>query len=361
MSRRRRILGWGLLVVLLLAGGLVGLGWRYSGPRWEGPVSEHFDGRRFQNAEPTGHTDARTVLRWMATRDKGDFPAELPVPAEAVPERVEGDTLRVTMVGHSTVLVQVAGLNLLTDPIWSERASPVQFAGPARFTAPGLTLGELPPIDAVVLSHNHYDHLDRDSLRELDALHAPVFFVPLGLRAQLRAWGIEGEVRELDWWAAAELDGRRLHCVPVRHFSGRGTFDRNATLWCGWVIEDPGGSIYFGGDSGFGAHLAKTAERLGAPRLALLPIGAYLPRWFMSPVHMDPAEAVRAHEVLGAATSVAIHAGCFQLADDGRQQAYDDLEAALIERGVSPEVFLTPRAGEALEVPGLRRLESSRR
>ena len=158
MPRLRRFLRWGLLALLLLVGALVGLGWRYSGPRWAGPVTENFDGRRFQNLEPTQHIDAWPVLRWMATRDKGDFPEEAPVPAEAVPERVEGDTLRVTMVGHSTVLVQVAGLNLLTDPIWSKRASPVQFAGPARRTAPGLALDELPAIDAVVISHNHYDH-----------------------------------------------------------------------------------------------------------------------------------------------------------------------------------------------------------
>ncbi|QDU68275.1 MBL fold metallo-hydrolase [Engelhardtia mirabilis] len=320
--------GVGLIAIAAVAGG-----WYFSGPRYAGPTSDHFDGDVFANAEATDHTDPLTVLRWMAGRDPGEFPArDLAGPTDLPPQRVEGAELRVQMVNHSTLLLQTAGLNLLTDPIWSRRSSPVQWAGPDRRTPAGIAFEDLPPIDAVLISHDHYDHLDRTTILRLRDGHDPLFVVPLGNRALLESWRVE-KVVELDWWQSQVIGDLTIHATEVRHFSGRGLFDRNARLWCGYVIDGPGGATYFGGDSGYGEHYRRTAERLGPFRLALLPIGAYVPRWFMSPVHMDPADAVQAHGDLGAPLSIGIHFGTFQLADDARGEPLEDLRRALEAAG----------------------------
>jgi L-ascorbate metabolism protein UlaG (beta-lactamase superfamily) len=207
-------------------------------------------------------------------------------------------------------------LNILTDPVWSERASPVSFLGPRRHRLPGIEFDRLPPIHAVLLSHNHYDHLDLPTLRRLAASRQqPIFVAPLGLDRYLESRGIT-PARQLDWGDSLAVPGATIHAVPAIHFSGRSPFDRNQTLWSGYVIQSAFGTIYFAGDTGFGPHFAWIRDRFGAPRLALLPIGAYEPRWFMSPVHMNPEEALEAHRILGATTSIAIHHGTFQLADE---------------------------------------------
>ncbi len=229
---------------------------------------------------------------------------------------MEGDDLRVTFVNHATVLLQIAGVNVLTDPIWSRRASPLPFAGPRRRRPPGIRFVDLPPIDLVLISHNHYDHLDLPTLQALARSHAPRFITTLGNAALLQREGIE-PVTEMDWWQEQPLPGGlRLTCVPAQHFSARGLCDRCRTLWCGFVLHGRGGPIYFAGDTGWGSHFSEIARRFGPPRLALLPIGSHLPRWFMRPVHLSPAEAVRAHQVLGAQASMAIHFGTFPMADD---------------------------------------------
>jgi L-ascorbate metabolism protein UlaG (beta-lactamase superfamily) len=175
---------------------------------------------------------------------------------------------------------------------------------------------DLPRIDTVLLSHNHYDHLDLATLRRLADRGQSQFVVPAGVGRLLRSQSI-GPVHELDWGESLPLPGTTIHSVPALHFSARGIFDRNRTLWCGYVIETADRMVYFAGDTGFGDHFSSIRERFGAPRLALLPIGAYQPRWFMSPIHMDPEDAVRAHRILGAQASIAIHHGTFQLADEG--------------------------------------------
>lgn len=316
--------------------------------RWT--PSDHCDGRKFHNhvRQPS---QARAVARWLLTRRAGEWPAFVDLPqGPPPPQRVGQGQLRVTLVNHATVLVQMDGLNFLTDPVWSERVSPVPFAGPRRRHAPGLRLQDLPPIDAVLLSHNHYDHLDIPTLRQLQAHHRPQVVAPLGHRTLLRRHRI-GRVTELDWWHAVDLTSQvRVTCVPAQHFSNRGLLDRDHALWAGFVIEGPSGRVFFAGDTGYASHFQQIRERLGPVRLALLPIGAYRPRHVLRHVHMDPAEAVQAHRDLQAQTSLAIHYGTFGLADDGHDEPLRELAVAL-QDDVGPEAFWTLPAGQGHLVP----------
>jgi len=226
-------------------------------------------------------------------------------------------------------LIQTGSLNILTDPIWSDRASPFTRVGPKRHRAPGLRFEDLPPIDVVLLSHNHYDHLDIATLTRLKKEHQPRFVSALGNRALLQNHGITDAI-ELDWWEKTDLsDQGSVTCVPAQHFSGRSLSDIDCTLWCGFVIQAIAGNIYFAGDTAIGDHFKEIKKRFGKFRLTLLPIGAYLPRWFMHPVHLSPAEAVNIHYLLQADVSVAIHFGTFALADDGEAQPVRELREAL--------------------------------
>ncbi|PWU12051.1 MAG: hydrolase [Terriglobia bacterium] len=279
-------------------------------------IPQHFDGTRFFNPDAPQVRGLLDLLRWKRTSRAERSPRFIAdVTPSKPPVRVGAEEIRVTMINHSTLLIQQAGWNILTDPIWSERASPLKAFGPRRHRAPGVRLEDLPPIDTVLLSHNHYDHLDPATLRALLGRHRPHFVVPIGLGQWLRSRNMV-PVHELDWGESWRDRGTVIHSVPALHFSGRGLFDRNQTLWCGYVIEAARRISYFAGDTGFGNHFAWIRERFGPPSVAFLPIGAYEPRWFMSPVHMAPDEAARAHQILGARTSIAIHHGTFQLADE---------------------------------------------
>ena len=278
---------------------------------------KHFDGERFYNPDAPQVPGLLALLRWKLTSSPDPSPGFISDVEQSIPpRRVEGSGLRTTLVNHSTVLFQQRGANILTDPIWSERASPLSWIGPRRRRIPGVSWKDLPCIDAVLISHNHYDHLDLPTLRRLAARGDSTFIVPARGARLLRSENI-GPVHELDWGESLSLAGFTIHSVPALHFSSRGIHDRNRTLWCGYVIECRERLVYFAGDTGFGRHFAQIRERFGSPHLALLPIGAYEPRWFMSPVHMAPDEAVRAHEILAARSSIAIHHGTFQLADEG--------------------------------------------
>lgn len=241
------------------------------------------------------------------------------------------------------------GLNVLTDPIWSDRASPVAFAGPQRVRPPAIRFEDLPPIDLVVVSHNHYDHLDVPTLRRLAEVHRPHVVVPLGNTALLDRVGLRGST-ELDWWQSVGVaPGVTVTAVLARHFSNRGAFDDGNTLWASFVISGPSGRVYFAGDTGYGSQFQEVARRLGPPRVALLPIGAFRPRWFMSPVHMGPDQAVQAARDLQAGTSVGIHYGTFRLADDGEDEPKEELAKALAA-GAAP-VFWVLDFGEGREIP----------
>jgi L-ascorbate metabolism protein UlaG (beta-lactamase superfamily) len=261
--------------------------------------------------------------------------------------------MRVTFVNHATTLLQFDGLNVLTDPIWAERCSPVGFAGPRRVRPPGIRFEDLPPIDVVLVSHNHYDHLDLETLKRLERKHRPRFIVGLGNGRLLRDAGI-GSVEEVDWWQGLPVgQGVTVYSVPVQHFSNRGLADMDATLWTGFLLKGPSGAAYFSGDTGYGGHFAEVRRRFGPPRVALLPIGAFRPEWFMGPIHMSPQQAIEAHRALGAGLSLAIHFGTFPLADDGETEAPDLLRSELSHiAGGHP--FLVPEFGQGYDVPPLQ-------
>jgi len=275
----------------------------------------HYDGRRFFNPGAPGARRFADVLKWKFTTRPQPSPKFVPIQPSIPPTSVDSQSLLLTLVNHATVLLQQAGLHVLTDPIWSVRCGPLPFLGPRRHRAPGIEFDRLPRIDAVLISHNHYDHLDLPTLHRLEARGGMQFIAPLGVGRFLEANGI-GPARELDWGDSVALPGAAVHAVPALHFSARGLLDRNRTLWCGYVIESAVGNVYFAADTAFGAHFGWIRDRFGPPRLALLPIGAYEPRWFMASVHMNPEDAAEAHRALGAATSIAIHHGTFQLADE---------------------------------------------
>ncbi|XXF77333.1 MBL fold metallo-hydrolase [Myxococcaceae bacterium GXIMD 01537] len=293
----------------------------FSGPRYQGPRTEHFDGEQFHNVKDVRRLGVLELLGSAADETRGrwrpyqDFPPGPPPPAS-----VGTGHLRVTFINHATTLLQADGLNILTDPVYSDRPSPVSFVGPARVRPPGIRFEDLPPIHAVVVSHNHYDHMDLPTLKRLAEAHHPRIFVGLGNKALLDEAGIPG-AEELDWWQSAELGGGvRVTSVPAQHRSNRGLTDVAATLWAGYVVSTAGGPVYFAGDTGFGPHMELIAERFGPMRLSLLPIGAFRPRVIRT-VHMGPEDALAAHKLLRSGTSVAIHHGTFPLAWDGQDEA----------------------------------------
>ena len=307
---------------------------------------KHFDGKRFYNPGAPQVRGLLDVLRWKLTSRPEPSPRFISDVEQSIPpSRVEGSGLRATLVNHSTVLLQQRGFNILTDPIWSERASPLSWIGPRRRRIPGVSWKDLPGINAVLISHNHYDHLDLPALRRLAARGDSTFIVPARCGRLLRSEKI-GPVHEMDWGESLSLADFTIHCVPAFHFSSRGIFDRNMTLWCGYVIECQERFVYFAGDTAFGPHFAQIREKFGPPRLALLPIGAYDPRWFMSPVHMAPDEAVRAHEILAATISIPIHHGTFQLTDE----SIDTPKKEIIARARDGS-FLVLNNGQFAEIP----------
>ncbi|HEX9773509.1 MAG TPA: MBL fold metallo-hydrolase [Steroidobacteraceae bacterium] len=323
------------------------------GPGYRGALTGHFDGEVFRNENPQASSGKsfEDFLRWQRTRRTVPWPRWRDnTAAPQLPQQLGAGEIALTFVNHISFLLQFEGVNVLTDPVWSERVSPVSWTGPKRVRAPGLPFEDLPPIHVVLVSHNHYDHLDLDTLQRLELTHHPVFVTCLGNRAFLEEHGL-ARVIELDWWQETVASSTRVLCTPAQHWSGRGFSGRNRALWGGFVIETAGRQVYFAGDTGYYTHFADIRQRCGTVDLALLPIGAYEPRWFMQDQHMNPEEAVRAHLDLEARLSIATHFGCFQLTDEGIDDPLRELAIALQAHGVEPARFRALETGETLRLP----------
>jgi N-acyl-phosphatidylethanolamine-hydrolysing phospholipase D len=324
--------------------------------------AHHRPGGGFRNpwpdATPAGF---RAFLKWVLIdrmwqrRPKDPGPPAFTPRMPSFAPRAAADEITVTWVGHATFLLQIGGLNVLTDPMWSERASPVQFAGPRRHRPPGFPLDSLPPIDLVLQSHDHYDHLDEATVRHLAARFPDArWLMPLGLAATLSSWGVGGvlRVRELDWWNTVREGDVMITSTPAQHFSGRGFGDRDRALWCGWALRIGERAIWFAGDTGYHPEFAAIGSRCGPFDVALMPVGAYEPRWFMRPVHMNPDDAVRAfQDVRNAAFMVPMHWGTFRLTDEPMAEPPVRTAAAWRAAGLPAESLWVLNPGETRVVP----------
>lgn len=357
MNRRRlfRWLGGGSLAALL-GGGIVARQANAANRYYDGPKSDHFDGRVFFNPEGVPPRNFADLLKWQLGGGNISWPGNWPSPhpaAKPVP-RIDGNAMRVTMIGHASLLIQTAGLNILTDPVWSKRSSPVSFAGPKRVNPPGVNIRDLPPVDLVLVSHNHYDHLDVSTLQHLHKTHRPLIVTPLGNDAIIRDSIADARIETRDWGEVVTVDaGIRVHLEPVHHWSARGIGDRRMALWSGFVVETPGGRIYHVGDTGFhqGRNYRDAAEKHGEFRLAILPIGAYEPRWFMKGQHQNPKEAVEGMKLCRAQHVAGHHWATFPLTNEAIEEPRQLLHAALDEAKVDRERFRPMLPGEVWDVP----------
>lgn len=355
---RRRFLGTAA-ALLASAGGILaacasfGAGGRNA--YYKGPPSDHFDGVRFFNPQGTAPKGLGDFLRWRFGGGRARWPDSWPSPAAPMaPERrLPASALRVTLVGHATLLVQTSGLNILTDPIWSERASPFSFLGPKRVNQPGVPFASLPPIDVVLVTHNHYDHLDVATLGRLQAAFDPLLVTPLGNDEIIRREVPEMRIAAHDWGQSVAVGPVRLHLEPCHHWSARGLRDRRMALWAAFVIEGPAGKLLHVGDTGYnsGRDYRGIRDRHGKLRVAILPVGAYEPRWFMRSQHQNPDEAVRGFLDCGAEQALGHHWGTFQLTNEAIDAPLLELEAALERHGVAPDSFPALRPGERWDAP----------
>jgi L-ascorbate metabolism protein UlaG (beta-lactamase superfamily) len=329
-------------------------------------IPDHFDGDIFFNpgfqtpppsqpGEEPQRGRSGWILRWIFGNDWPKWPQMTDAtPGEPPAAHVPKGSLFVTPIGHTTFLIQLDGLNILTDPIWSDRCSPVSWAGPKRHRDPGIRFEDLPPIDAVLVSHNHYDHLDLPTLKRLARKGVQRAITSLGNRDLIHGTGIPS-VDELDWWKSSRLSEEvTVTMVPAQHFSSRTPWDRNKTLWGGFVISGPSGIVFYSGDTGYGPHFQEISQRFSPIRVALLPISPFRPPQSNEPphrhypeIHMGPAEAVQAHLDLRAKLSIAAH---FQLGADGFDDALNELKSALSERDLKPDAFIAPPPGKSIDV-----------
>ena len=323
---------------------------------YDGPPSGHFDGERFFNpgpAVPGPHGGpARFLNRWVKGEDeRSRWPEQVPMRPSVPPRRVHGQAMRVTSIGHATVLVQSGGLNILTDPVWSRTVSPFPPIGPDRVREPGVRFEDLPKIDLVLVSHNHYDHMDLPTLKRLWERDRPLIVTSLGNDSILRGEGVDAVA--LDWGQTHRLsEAAEVAVLRNQHWSSRWGSDRNRALWSAFAVRLRGGSIFFGGDTGWGdGSWVREAAKRGPFRLAILPIGAYEPRDFMKDNHIDPDEAAAIFERLNPAMALGVHWGTFQLTFEGIDEPRRRLEAAKRKRGIAPERFVAVEAGQSFEVP----------
>lgn len=311
-------------------------------------VSDHYDGKKFSN--PGKNDDLKSfwqLLKWKMTSDVVEWPEHVANKNYPLRPLTPTEKVNATFINHATFLIQLPGVNVLTDPVYSERVSPYTFAGPKRAREPGIPFDILPKIDVVIVSHNHYDHMDMDTLKKVDAKYHPLFLVPLGDEKHLLKEGIQN-VKAMDWWEEVKVKNVRFIFTPSQHWSARHVWDKNECLWGSFMIDSGATKIYHAGDTGYGPHFLDIKSRLGAPDMALLPIGAYKPRWFMKHHHMDPEDAVKAHIDLGATRSIAMHFGTFQLTDEGIGEPTRDLGLSLKAKNIPKTQFMILDQGQAL-------------
>jgi L-ascorbate metabolism protein UlaG (beta-lactamase superfamily) len=317
---------------------------------YKGPVSDHFDGTHFYHGEKD--VTFSEEMKWFLHRKPAKWPDSVTNKKYPLPSQRVYSGIRVTFVNHATVLIQMAGLNILTDPVWSERASPVSFAGTKRVRQPGLAFNDLPPIDVILISHNHYDHMDVNTLNRLVKKFNPLIYMGLGVSTALNKKTCK-RTKELDWWQGDSVSFRQASFtfVPSRHNSQRSLFDVDKTLWGGFVISSASGSVYFAGDTGFGKCFEEIHKRYPSFDVALLPIGGYAPRWIMYSHHMDPDDAVKAHQLLHVRQSIGIHFGTFKgLTDEAIDDPQKQLKIALKAHQVDSTCFRALDFGECLSV-----------
>lgn len=319
-------------------------------PKHVAAPSDHFDGERFRNLVPGENRNLGHVLAWQLGKDESvPWPDWIEAPTFPPPPARVTRGIRVTFVNHATMLVQMDGTNVLTDPVWSYRVGPTSWLGPRRHKHPGIRFEDLPTIDAIVISHNHYDHCDVPTLRRVVERDMPIVIGGLGTAALLAKNDLgQAKAIDLDWWESRDVRDVRVTFAPAQHGSMRTAFDRNHTLWGSYYLRGSTGSVYFAGDTAEGPHFRMVRERLGPPTIALLPIGAYKPRWFMKPVHIDPDEAVAAHFELGARRSVGVHWGTFDQADEGFYEPVEDLERARAAARLPDDAFVALENGASI-------------
>ena len=356
LRRYRAPLFWGLLFVVF--GCSVGTGVSQLQKLKDSP--SHHTEEGFKNPYPIDEIKRSFWLYWRMRLFDEDFPDysevahQVPV-VELKPGDLEQPTPqpRLTWIGHATFLFQYQGIILLTDPHMSRRASPLSFTGPKRLVPLPIDATELPPIDYVVISHSHYDHLDETTVKALG--DRPMWLVPLGVKAIIVDWGIDpNRVVELDWWQSQQFDAVRFTTTPAHHFSARSLFDRNQTLWASWMVEMDGFSLWFSGDTAYNSiHFKQIGERFPDIDLALIPIGAYGPRWFMKASHVNPEEAVMIHQEIGATQSIGMHWGTFQLTSEPMLEPPKRLVAAVKAAGKDID-FDVMAIGQVREIPARR-------
>lgn len=315
---------------------------------YKGEPLFNFNGSQFHNYNNTPTKSVWDIIKWQVTKDRKVWPEELESKFVNVelPNREESSKLRWTFINHATFLIQAFGLNILTDPIWSDRCSPFSFLGPKRHRKPAIAMEKLPLIDVVYISHNHYDHMDVASIQKLEKLFQPLFIVGLGNKSFLSKLGVK-RIIELNWWESHKVNEVNFEFVAAQHFSRRGLFDTNKTLWGGIVISHNDKSIYHAGDSGYAEHYKMINEKYKKIDLAFLPIGAYEPRNFMKTNHMNPEEAVKAHLDLKAIKSVGMHFGTFQLTDEQYDDPIIELEKAKKKYNINEQSFISPEFGQS--------------
>jgi L-ascorbate metabolism protein UlaG (beta-lactamase superfamily) len=312
--------------------------------------SDHFNGKTFFNPGEASDRGLLDLLRWKLTSRAAPWPGRVDVAPVSLPPAPAPEGVAATWIGQSTYLLRSAGATLLTDPVYSQVAGPVSWAGPRRVAPPAVAFSGTPRVDAVLLSHDHYDHCDLPSLRLLAGRDDPLVVAPLGHSGLLAAAGVR-RVAELDWWESCTAGGAEVTLVPALHWCRRRPFATNVRLWGGFMVRTGGRLVYFAGDSGYDESLFRgIGRRCGAPDLALIPIGAYEPRWFMKDAHMNPAEAVRVHLDVGAKRSAAMHWGTFQLTDEGYEEPVRALSEALEAAGIPPADFSAPGLGRSVVV-----------